>query len=163
MMFVVGMIIFADAIIGSDCNSKQKEKERITFSQKSAIIEIDERVQRLYSVWSNSLSKSASEKGQSGISRLDGQNFPDAPHLENCRLRVEINRRLDSRAENESSPPWTIWKGMLDNFPLTTDEQQRYLRHQLTSESAYLPWVWFLARSQTFSYLKVFGPHFVVR
>nr|XP_027104599.1 uncharacterized protein LOC113725565 [Coffea arabica]XP_027104600.1 uncharacterized protein LOC113725565 [Coffea arabica]XP_027104601.1 uncharacterized protein LOC113725565 [Coffea arabica]XP_027104602.1 uncharacterized protein LOC113725565 [Coffea arabica]XP_027104603.1 uncharacterized protein LOC113725565 [Coffea arabica] len=129
------------AIIGSDCNSKQKEKERITFSQKSAIIEIDERVQRLYSVWSNSLSKSASEKGQSGISRLDGQNFPDAPHLENCRLRVEINRRLDSRAENESSPPWTIWKGMLDNFPLTTDEQQRYLGHQLTSESAYLPWI----------------------
>ncbi|KAL3520998.1 hypothetical protein ACH5RR_019147 [Cinchona calisaya] len=131
------------SVIGSDCNSKQNEKERIIYSQKSAIIEIDEKVQRLYSVWSKSLSKSANEEGQfPGISRRGGTNVPNAPHLENCTLRVEVNRRLDSRAENGNLPPWTIWKGMLQNFPLTTDDQQRkFLRNQLISAGAYPPWI----------------------
>ncbi|KAL3523739.1 hypothetical protein ACH5RR_016573 [Cinchona calisaya] len=131
------------AVTGSECDSKQKEKERIMYSEEIAILEVDERVRRIYSVWSKSLGKPVNEEGQSlGISRLNGPNEPKAPHLVNCKLRVEIDSRLDRRVENESFPPWTIWKGLLDNFPLlATDEQQRSVRNQLIAEGAYPPWI----------------------
>lgn len=96
----------------------------------------------LYSAWSNLLHQSTSEDELLPGKRLGSSNIPKAPHLENCKLSARINKRLDSRAENESFPPWTIWKGMLDNLPLSTpDEQLWYYRHKAISQGAYPPWV----------------------
>lgn len=74
--------------------------------------------------------------------QIKESNTPKAPHLENCKLRVELNRRLDTRVENQSFPRWTIWKGMLDEFqPLPSLEQQLYSKHPSVSNGAYPPWV----------------------
>ncbi|CAI9091498.1 OLC1v1026550C1 [Oldenlandia corymbosa var. corymbosa] len=135
------------AVTGNDCNPKQKEKERIMYAQKSDLIlekdEMHDRVKELYSVWSRKLSTSTSEDNQLPISgRLGELNTPKAPHLENCKLRAEVNSRLDSRIQNESFPPWTIWKGMLNDFPsVPIDEEQLSIRRQLISEGPNPPWV----------------------
>lgn len=95
---------------------------------------LDERVSLLYSSWANLVNQSANHLGKS--------NSLKAPHLEDCKLSVETNERLDTRAQNDSFPPWTIWKGQLDNFLWTAeDELLQYYRHQTVSEGAYPPWV----------------------
>lgn len=105
----------------------------------------DERVSLLYSAWSALISESVD--GESELLQSVGltkSTVPNAPHLENCKLSAHINERLDKRAENESVPPWTTWKGLLDMHPASTaNEQLRYFRHQAISEGAYPPWVCF--------------------
>lgn len=105
----------------------------------------DERVTLLYSAWSAVLNESGSGESdllqRLGVSR---SNIPNAPHLENCMLKAQVNERLDKHAENEKYPPWTSWKGLLDRYPAAaTNEQSRYFRHQDISEGAYAPWVCF--------------------
>lgn len=124
-------------VSSGDCNFIQNETRVQIRSEEKIIIGEDERVSSLYSEWSNLLHKSTSEDERSGSS-----NVPKAPHFEDCELSVGISKRLDSRAENESFPPWTIWKGMLDNLPLSTpDEKRLYYRHDAISQGAYPPWI----------------------
>lgn len=127
---------------GGDCNIKPMEIERKTYSQKRINLSIDERVSSLYLSWSALLNKSK-EKGQLlhsiglGISKV-----PKAPHLENCKLNVEVNQHLDKRVENERLPPWTIWKGMLRNYLFSAAEEQlSNYNHQPVSGGSYPPWV----------------------
>ncbi|XP_006355916.1 uncharacterized protein [Solanum tuberosum] len=120
-------------LISGDCNVKQKNIERRFFSHEKLALGVHERVSLLYSSWGNLVNQSANE-GKS--------NLPKAPHLEDCKLSAETNERLDTRLQNDSFPPWTIWKGQLDNFPWTAEgEQLRYYRHQTVSEGAYPPWI----------------------
>lgn len=121
--------------VGGDCRSLPKERERIMYSKE--IRETDEKVSLLYKAWSDLLIKPTDQ-----TFRPSKLNVPEAPHLDNCKLRVKLNQRLDTRLPNESFPPWTIWKGMLDDLPLSsTDEQLRRFRDHIISEGAYPPWV----------------------
>lgn len=139
------MQYFADRVTGGDCNAKPKEIETMMYSERSIDSKVDKRVRLLNSVWGALLNKSLNGKGQlSRSTELGGPNVPNAPHLENCKLIEDVNKRLDKLIENERSPPWTIWKGMLTNYPFsTTNEQLRYPKHQPISESANPPWVCF--------------------
>ncbi|KAF7131522.1 hypothetical protein RHSIM_Rhsim09G0136600 [Rhododendron simsii] len=94
---------------------------------------MDERVSLLYSAWSGLLDESMKGKGE----LLQGvrYNVPKAPHLENCKLSAQINKNFDKHVENESFPPWTLWKGFLDTYPSSTASEQ------LKSEGVYPPWV----------------------
>ncbi|KAK4403933.1 hypothetical protein Sango_0761900 [Sesamum angolense] len=127
-----------------DCSGLLKEGERIMYSKESVINHgIDEKVALLYTAWSNSLSESIEKEGQSSQNiRLSKSNVPEAPHLENCKLSAEVSQRLDTRLPNRTFPPWTIWKGMLDDLQLSmTDKQLKYYRDQMISEGAYPPWI----------------------
>ncbi|CAN4101391.1 unnamed protein product [Withania somnifera] len=124
-------------LISGDCNVKQKNLETRFFSQENFAVGLDERVSLLYSSWGNLVTQSANEGNHLGKS-----NLPKAPHLEDCKLSAETNKHLDTRVRNDTFPPWTIWKGQLDNFRWTAeDEQLQYYRHQAVSEGAYPPWV----------------------
>ncbi|XP_058094661.1 uncharacterized protein LOC131240445 isoform X2 [Magnolia sinica] len=96
----------------------------------------DERVSLLYSAWSAKLNRS--KDGEEEF--LNHSSLPDAPHLENCELTVQVNQQLDSHGENGSFPSWSIWKGSL-GLSLTTDGEQRDSRHQPQHEEAYPPWI----------------------
>ncbi|GFS30194.1 hypothetical protein Acr_00g0010670 [Actinidia rufa] len=121
-----------------DCNRKPKEIERIMYSEENVDRKFDERVSILYSAWSSLLNKPFNGEGV-GPSR---SNVPKAPHFENCELSAKVNKRLDNCVENSSFPPWTLWKGFLDDYPLSaTDEQLKFYRHQAISEVAYPPWI----------------------
>lgn len=127
--------------VDGDCRSLVKERERIMYSKE--IRETDERVSFVYKAWSDLLSKSTDMEHQfsqtTGLSKL---NVPEAPHLDNCKLRAELNQRFDTRLPNRSFPPWTIWKGMLDDLPLLAiDEELKQYRDHIISEGAYPPWV----------------------
>ncbi|XP_077227164.1 uncharacterized protein LOC143860421 isoform X2 [Tasmannia lanceolata] len=90
----------------------------------------DERVSLLYSAWTAMLDELVDRENEF----LNRSSVPDAPHLENCKLSAEVNQRLDSREENGSFPPWTIWKGLLGL------ELLGYAR-QAKSKGAYPPWI----------------------
>ncbi|KAI8539529.1 hypothetical protein RHMOL_Rhmol09G0189900 [Rhododendron molle] len=77
-----------------------------------------EKVSFLYSAWSallNESMKGESDQLPQGADQV--RNVPKAPHLENCKLSAQVNKKLDKRVENESFPPWTLWKGLLDTYP----------------------------------------------
>ncbi|GMH07828.1 hypothetical protein Nepgr_009668 [Nepenthes gracilis] len=130
---------------GEGCTSKPRTGVREVVLRKKAGSQDSENVSLLYSAWGVLLNESE-EKAigddplrSLGLSRL---TVPKAPHLENCELRSQVNQRLDKRYGNESFPPWTIWRGLLDLYPAAElDEQLRYLRHQDISDGAYPPWI----------------------
>ncbi|KAG5542649.1 hypothetical protein RHGRI_015702 [Rhododendron griersonianum] len=72
----------------------------------------------LYSAWSALLDESTKGEGElpqgADQVRRSNNNVPKAPHLEDCKLSAQLNKKLDKRVENESFPPWTLWKGLLD-------------------------------------------------
>nr|TKW20996.1 hypothetical protein SEVIR_4G190900v2 [Setaria viridis] len=43
---------------------------------------------------------------------LKRPDVPRPPHLENCRLNVEKNKKFDGRGDDGAFPPWTLWKGL---------------------------------------------------
>ncbi|XP_060175361.1 uncharacterized protein LOC132606065 isoform X1 [Lycium barbarum] len=128
--FSSGISTSNSSSISGDC----KNLERQFFPQEKLAVGVDERMSLLYSSWGNLVTQSANDVGKS--------NLPKAPHLEDCKLSAETNKRLDTRVRNDSFPPWTIWKGQLDNFMWTAeDEELKYYRHQTVSEGAYPPWI----------------------
>lgn len=134
-------LVSAEAGIGEGCDSKQEPTESIKYVQETTVPRIHEEVSNLYSVWSKMLNEWINEEAHLPQSRKLS-NVPKAPHLVNCKLQAEVNHRLDTTAENEAFPPWTIWKGMLDNFqPLASLEQQIYTRHPSVSNGTHPPWV----------------------
>ncbi|KAJ1409356.1 hypothetical protein SESBI_22869 [Sesbania bispinosa] len=129
----------------ADCNFKLKETERLLDFNFKSNREQDnnDRVLLLYSAWSAVLNISTiggNEYFQKhGIS---GSSLPNAPHLENCKVKTQLYDHLDKRTGNESFPPWTSWKGFLQTFPVAaSNEQITNLRHQAVSEGAYPPWI----------------------
>ncbi|CAH9115312.1 unnamed protein product [Cuscuta epithymum] len=134
---------FITAISSGDFKFRQNITQVWIYPQENFTVNTDERAVSLYTMWSNLLHQSMGEGGDlSPDKRLVSSNAPKAPYVENCKLSDRVNKRLDSRAENERFPPWTIWKGMLDKFPLSkTDEQQGYYRQNAISEGAYPPWI----------------------
>lgn len=131
-------------VTGTDCKFKLKETERWIDSPESKTETDDERVSLLYSAWGALLTESVRDEREFwqkfGLNR---SSVPKAPHLENCQLSSQTNTRLDTRAENESFPPWTSWKGLLDMYPASAANEQLRYRHRIISEGAYPPWVCF--------------------
>lgn len=129
--------------VGGDCRTLLNENERISYPEERNISGIDENVSLLYKAWSDLLSESTDQRGKSFQEIRSGKlHVPEAPHLENCKLSGELNHRLDTRLPNGSFPPWTVWKGMLDELPLSpVDEQLKQYRDRVISEGAYPPWV----------------------
>ncbi|KAG5532948.1 hypothetical protein RHGRI_027260 [Rhododendron griersonianum] len=106
-------------------------------SEQTSDDNIDERVSFLYSAWSALLDESTKGEGElpQGADQVRrSNNVPKAPHLENCKLSEQVNKKLDKRVANESFPRWTLWKGLLDTYPLSTASER------LKSNGAYPPW-----------------------
>ncbi|KAJ4719749.1 Alpha-(1,6)-fucosyltransferase [Melia azedarach] len=129
-------------VVSTDCKFKLKETERWIDSPESKTETDDERVSLLYSAWGALLTESVRDEREFwqkfGLNR---SSVPKAPHLENCQLSSQTNTRLDTRAENESFPPWTSWKGLLDMYPASAANEQLRYRHRIISEGAYPPWI----------------------
>ncbi|KAF8396125.1 hypothetical protein HHK36_017737 [Tetracentron sinense] len=132
-----------DIITSGDCSSMPKETERRMDSKRSEL-HADKRVSLLYSAWSAMLNESVDGEGdflkRLGLSR---SSVPEAPHFENCKLAMQVNKNLDNRRENEIFPPWTIWKGLLGVELLnpTSAVHNQQLQFEAKSEGAYPPWV----------------------
>lgn len=118
------MALICNTNVG-DCKGLQRE--RIMYAETMSG-NSDEKVSLLYKAWSDLLA---------GNKR---SNVPQPPHLENCKSSVEVSRRLDTRLQNGTFPPWTTWKGMLDRIS-SDDEQLKYYRDQIISQGTYPPWV----------------------
>ncbi|KAG5532947.1 hypothetical protein RHGRI_027259 [Rhododendron griersonianum] len=120
-----------------DSNLKPRETEKVMSSEQTQTSDdnLDERVSFLYSAWSALLDESMKRKGKSPRGAKGRRsNVPKAPHLENCKLSEQLNKKLDKRVENESFPPWTLWKGLLDTYPSSAASKR------LKSDGAYPPW-----------------------
>ncbi|KAF3452361.1 hypothetical protein FNV43_RR02794 [Rhamnella rubrinervis] len=127
---------------GTNSSSKLKETDRIVDSRRSKETD-NERVQLLYSAWSSLLNESASTENELGLKLgLNRSRAPNAPHLENCKLKAQLNERFDKRVGTETYPAWTSWKGVLEMHPAAaTNERLSLFRHQATSQGAYPPWI----------------------
>lgn len=71
---------------------------------------------------------------------------PRAPHLENCKAHVEINKRLDDKDENGTWPDWTFRKGQQLGLSLGTiaDDSAEFdmvCSKISTTEFFHPPWV----------------------
>ncbi|KAK2968294.1 hypothetical protein RJ640_016226 [Escallonia rubra] len=136
---------FINMTAAGKCNSKPKEVENLVYSENSSKLRFrfEEKIRTLYAIWSDVLNQSMDEDGQLSQNRgLERFDVPKPPHLENCKLSVEVNQHLDKRVKNGRLPPWTLWKGMLNKFPLSVaDEQLSYHGHGDLSEGAYPPWI----------------------
>ncbi|CAN6201776.1 unnamed protein product [Urochloa humidicola] len=64
------------------------------------------RITHLFNAWSALLNTTSDDV-------LKRPDVPRPPHLENCKLNVENNKKFDSRGNNGAFPPWTLWKGLL--------------------------------------------------
>lgn len=128
----------------SACNFRPTEVERLKDFQRIKVTINDEKTSLLYSAWSSLLTEPISAKSVSlGDLGLDKVVIPNAPHLEDCKLKAKANKRLDQRSGTDGLPPWTSWKGFLDMHPTATTEESSYLPHQEMSHGSYPPWVCF--------------------
>ncbi|KAF7131874.1 hypothetical protein RHSIM_Rhsim09G0136400 [Rhododendron simsii] len=126
------------------CNAETEKV--IMYSQQTSDESVDERVSFLYSAWSALLDESTNSEGElpQGADQVkrSNNNVPKAPHLEDCKLSAQLNKKLDKRVENERFPPWTLWKGLLDRSSTASE--------QLKCNGAYPPWALrYLMRFQT--------------
>ncbi|KAF7132240.1 hypothetical protein RHSIM_Rhsim09G0136500 [Rhododendron simsii] len=130
-----------------DCNLKPRETEKVMCSEQTSDNNIGERVSFLYSAWSALLDESTKGEGelpQRAEQVRRSNNVPKAPHLENCKLSEQLNKKLDKRVANGRFPPWTLSKGLLSTYPSSTASER------LKSNGAYPPWgVRYLMRFQT--------------
>lgn len=124
-----------------DCSSIPNKLGKKVNLQISDKLDDDGKVTLLYSAWTAMLDES--KNGEAEV--VNVSSIPNAPHLENCELITQVNQRLDSRSENGSFPPWTIWKGLLGEQllqpTLVTDGELMNSWNQENSGKAYPPWV----------------------
>lgn len=118
-----------NVVTTTDCKLKPKQSEKFVDSSRSKEEFDNERISSLYSAWDALVTEPNPVDGKSKFS------VPSAPHLENCRLSAQTYKQLDTRAGNQSFPPWTSWKGLLNVFPAMN------FRHRAMSEGAYPPWI----------------------
>ncbi|XP_058183275.1 uncharacterized protein LOC131301127 isoform X1 [Rhododendron vialii] len=131
---------FSNGITSWNSTSDIIQTEKvIMYSQQTSEDSVDERVSFLYSAWSALLDESTKGEGElpqgADQVRRSNNNVPKAPHLEDCKLSAQLNKKLDKRVENERFPPWTLWKGLLDTYPSSTASKR------LKSNGAYPPWI----------------------
>ncbi|XP_023767768.1 uncharacterized protein LOC111916345 [Lactuca sativa] len=134
---------FLNAFTGRESDSKPQAVEKMLISQNIIAVRVKDPINSIYSAWSAILNKSNSgEDLFSQNTATDGSKVHRPPHLENCKSTSEVNRLVDKHTENGELPPWTMWKGFLSSYPLSTkDEQQGYNGHQINSKAAYPPWI----------------------
>ncbi|XP_045795025.1 uncharacterized protein LOC123889645 isoform X2 [Trifolium pratense] len=125
------------------CSFKPKQTERLRDLRSIKESDQDERVSLLYSSWSCVLTKPTTERSECLLKLgINESNLPNAPHFENCKAKSHLHNRLDTRIGNDSFPPWTSWKGLLDMQPVAaTGEQIKHFRNQAVSEGDYPPWI----------------------
>ncbi|XP_058770589.1 uncharacterized protein LOC131644179 [Vicia villosa] len=124
-------------VTGANCNVKIKEAKRLLDLKSARERDNDERISSLYSVWSAVLNESKNEDNWDLWSSL-----PNAPHLENCKLKTQLYRDFDKRIGNETFPLWTSWKGYLQTLPVVPNEHIQNPKHdKAVSEGAYPPWI----------------------
>ena len=128
---------------GTEGKLEPKATEKISDSKRTKEKTDDETASLLYSAWSSLLNGPPSEVDDNlrklGLSKSD---VPNAPHLDNCKLRQRANERLDKRNGTANFPPWTSWQGELENFrAATANEPFSYFKHQAASQGAHPPWV----------------------
>lgn len=132
---------FLNAFAGRECDSKSEAVERMVISSQNFMeVQVNNPVNSIYTAWSAMINNS-NTTGEPLFSQniaTQGSKVPTPPHMENCKLTDEANRLLDKSSENGELPPWTMWKGFLNNYPLSAkDKQQGYNGH----EGAYPPWI----------------------
>ncbi|XP_024189728.1 uncharacterized protein LOC112193726 isoform X2 [Rosa chinensis] len=114
-----------------NCSSEPMITQRVVVDSLGSEETINsERASLLYSAWSALLTES--DSGKSDYLQRNGLNrssVPNTPHLENCKLKGQVHKRLDKHPENESHPT------------AATNEQSSYFRNQAMSETAYAPWI----------------------
>ncbi|CAL5020153.1 unnamed protein product [Urochloa decumbens] len=86
-----------DALASAQENIEEQKRNKHT---------TEARIAQLYNAWSTLLNTTSDEV-------LKRSEAPPPPHLDDCRLNVEINKRLDSYGDNGTFPQWTLWKGSL--------------------------------------------------
>jgi hypothetical protein len=106
---------------------KNKRNEQVT----------EDGIRRLYNSWSTLLNATGD-----GVQKGSGMP-PRPPHLDDCKLNVRRNKKLDGYGDNATFPPWTLWKGSLglQLLNLTTYEENRELVPNARAEKHYPPWV----------------------
>jgi len=112
------------AATGESASAQEKIEERKRDNHAS-----EARILQLYNAWSSMLNTTSDEV-------LKSPDVPWPPHLDDCKLNVERNKRFDSYGDNSTFPHWTLWKGSLG----------LQLLNQKYSENAnqyrkYPPWV----------------------
>ncbi|XP_071706062.1 uncharacterized protein [Rutidosis leptorrhynchoides] len=134
---------FLNAFAGRDCESKEQVVEKRMISQNIIEVQVNDPVKDIYTTWSTMLNKSSTGEGLfSRNVESDDTKVHTPSHLENCKLTNEANQLLDKRTKDGKLPPWTMWKGFLNNYPLSTkDEKQGYNSHHVISQGAYPPWI----------------------
>ncbi|KAL0551948.1 hypothetical protein IC582_011041 [Cucumis melo] len=127
----------------TNCNFRPKEIENPKDFQRVKVnIDDDEKTSLLYSAWSSLLTEPVSRRNTFLRDLgLDKGTIPNAPHLENCKLKAEANKRFDERSATDGFPSWTSWKGFLDTHPTAMTEESSNLRRQEKFEGSYPPWV----------------------
>jgi hypothetical protein len=141
------------------CSFKPKQTERLRDLRSIKERDQDEIVSLLYSGWSCVLTKPTTKRSECLLKLgINESNLPNAPHFENCKAKSHLHNRLDTRIGNDSFPPWTSWKGLLDMHPLAaTSGQIKNFRNQAVSEgNNYPPWVSFLIISTLFNVRSFF-------
>lgn len=124
----------SNGVTTADCKHRPRESKKFVDSSPSKTQLDNDRVSSLSSAWDALLTHPINGKSKT--------NVPSAPHLENCRLSAQNYKNLDTRAGNESFPPWTNWKGLLNVFPASAlNQQNMHFRHRAMSEGAYPPWI----------------------
>ncbi|XP_039685063.1 uncharacterized protein [Medicago truncatula] len=128
-------------VTATNCNFMLKETERLLDLTSTRKRDNDERVSLLYSAWNAVLNKSTTRDLEHKLG-IKWSSLPNAPHLENCKLKTQLYRDFDDRIGNERLPPWTSWKGFLQTFPVVPDEHiQNPKSDEAVSEGAYPPWI----------------------
>ncbi|XP_015689634.1 uncharacterized protein LOC102711229 isoform X3 [Oryza brachyantha] len=93
----------------------------------------------LYNAWSSFLDTTGDEA-------MKSSDMPRPPHLENCSLNCERNKKFDSYGDDGTFPPWTLWKGPLGlelfNQNYSEEWKQMYFRSNAKSDRPpYPPWI----------------------
>ncbi|KAH7691581.1 hypothetical protein IHE45_01G008300 [Dioscorea alata] len=102
----------------------------------------DEKVKLLFSAWNVLLNEpSKVVQNEFLIGKLKKSSLPNPPHLEDCKLSVEISRQFDSRGMNRSLPPWTLWRGMLGLELLWPKVSMEQVDYRTKYNGAYPPWI----------------------
>lgn len=120
-----------------DCNPDTKEMMNVFESKES----VEDRISSLYLAWGTVLNAQGDTGNDNILNQNEKYDLPSAPHLVNCKLVAEVNERFDSRGENQTYPPWAVWKGHLDTYPTLLADESKSIRDQIISEGAHPPWV----------------------
>jgi len=89
------------AATGESASAQEKIEERKRNDHAT-----EARILQLYNAWSSMLNTTSDEV-------LKSPDVPWPPHLDDCKLNVERNKRFDSYGDNSTFPHWTLWKGSL--------------------------------------------------